>query len=127
MWQEILYTLLLPNLLLWALVLWAPPVVIQVQRIPYGRLQPQGLTFLTLIVVRRDTYHEAVLRHEFVHVKQQRRYSPLGLALLLLVTYSYLLLRYRSAARVYQESWIEREANLQMYETQTPLPRIIMF
>ena len=104
----------------WLLQWIIPPVVIQVDSICIGQ-QVRGLNFLFLVFIRRDSYCDAILRHEFVHYRQQRYFSPIGLALFMLIYYVILYVKYRSFQTVYQKSIIEKQAYEQMYQNR-PLP-----
>jgi len=125
LFQQILVWLIAPNLFLWAWVWLVPTFVIRVQRIYAGAL---GLALPGLILLRRDV-DESVLRHELQHVRQLRRYSPLGASLLLAWHYSVPAIRHRhrtgrwpSFWTLWQKNPLEIEANRAMRETK-PLPR----
>lgn len=120
-----LFWVLIPNLILW-LYLWiVPPVVIRVNRIRYFGLKVSGLNILNFIVITEPGDNPYVIRHEYEHLLQQRRFSPLGLAIIILFHYGYLYLRYRSFGEVYRRSWIEQQANRMMYNTESLPKRMI--
>jgi hypothetical protein len=102
------------NLLLWAFILMVPPIVIRVNRIWYFKVRPSGMAFLNIILIKKDHFSEPILRHELEHVRQQRLFSPLGMSLLMLAHYGWLLIRYRSLGEVYKRSWLEKRANTAM-------------
>ena len=66
------------NLFLWAWVWLVPTLVLRVRFLPAGIL---GLALPGLVLVRKEAYTWRLLRHELTHVRQMRRWSPLGLAL----------------------------------------------
>lgn len=123
---ELLFVII-PNFILWGLLLIMPPVAIRVKSI-FGLQNARGLSFLNLIFItddcmkRGEGYVNMVLKHEHTHFMQQRIFSPLGLSLILLVHYLWLFVRYRSVMAVYQHSFIERWANRKMYDPE-PVPR----
>ncbi|NUN09978.1 MAG: hypothetical protein HUU54_12475 [Ignavibacteriaceae bacterium] len=112
------------NLLMWGYVLIFPPVIVFVDEIRLLKLRPWGMALLNIIVIRRDRYSEPLLRHELEHVRQYRLFSPVGLALFILVHYTYLFIKYRSFALVYKYSLLEVWATNKMYDTSSPLPYI---
>ncbi len=120
-----LFWLLIPNVILWLYVWIVPPVVIRVNRIKYFGVHPLGLNILNFIVITERGDSPYVIRHEYEHIRQQRWFSPLGLAVIIFFHYGYLYVRYRSFSEVYRRSFIERQANKMMYETDS-LPRRII-
>jgi hypothetical protein len=127
MWQEwILLTVLICNLAaeLWMLLL--PPVVIQIQRFPLLRRQPHGMAFLNLVVIRSGMSNEwlgQVLRHELEHIEQQKRFTPLGCAIIMIMNMGWLLIRYRSLKTAYWDAFLEKQARSAM-DCQAPLPHL---
>ena len=85
--------------LVWALV-FLPPVVIFVDKLYLGA---RGLCFFNLIFVRREGFDESVLRHEMTHTRQQRKYSPWGVAI-------FILWHYFIKRKSWHQFWIEQEA-----------------
>lgn len=123
-WELLL--VIIPNFILWGLLLIFPPVAIIVRAIP-GLKNARGLSFLNFIIITEDCisrgegYVNMVLKHEYTHFTQQRIFSPMGLSLILLIHYLWLFIRYRSILAVYQHSFIERWANRKMYDRE-PVP-----
>jgi hypothetical protein len=66
------------NALLWAWVWLVPTLVVRFRFLPQGI---QGLALPGLVLVRGEAYTWRLLRHELTHVRQMRRWSPLGLCL----------------------------------------------
>lgn len=125
LFQQILVWLIAPNLFLWAWVWLVPTCVVRVKRIYAGAL---GLALPGLILLRRDA-DDSVLRHELQHVRQLRRYSPLGASLLLAWHYSVSAIQHRQRTgqlpsfwTLWQKNPLEIEANQAMRDN-TPLPR----
>lgn len=131
---EVLEFLLVPSfrmfaaLALGALVVWIvallPPVVLCC-RLPGGA---RGHAQPGLVLLAPEVFHdERVLRHELAHIRQMRRFSPYGAAVLLAVHYGGGLLAARLRGRptgffaLYRTNPLEIEANAAMAET-TPLP-----
>jgi len=104
--------LLLLNALLWLpLLLMKRPLHIVTRRMPRLRGDfPAGITFLFLVFVREGFDSEDLRRHEAVHFRQFRRWSPLGFALLYLASSLYWLLRTGSLWQAYRNNRLEREA-----------------
>ncbi len=107
--------LLFINLLLWLWCCFRPPHVIKLSRFPIQSVN--GLALPGLIFLSENAFNEDVLRHEFIHIQQMRRYSPLGVAIILLVGYLYLFFKYLKTHHrvprffdIYVEHPIEREA-----------------
>lgn len=123
---EDLETILFIDLVLWAFVLLVPPIVIRTKRLWYFRARPSGMAFMNIILIKRDAYSERILRHELEHVKQQRMFSPFGMALFIILHYGWLLLRYRSFRETYKRSWLERKANEAMDKT-GDMPFVLSF
>ncbi|MCC6548906.1 MAG: hypothetical protein IT279_02435 [Ignavibacteriaceae bacterium] len=125
-----LLLILVPNGILWGMLLILPPVAVKVKTI-LGMRNARGLSFLNLIFITEDSigrgegYVNMVLKHEFTHLTQQRIFSPLGLAVILLIHYLWLFIRHRSVMAVYEHSFIECWANRKMYD-QTPVPKEII-
>ena len=80
-----LFATLLLNLLLWAWVWLIPTRVILVSRLWIKGAQ--AMAFPGFILICQNAFNERVLRHEFAHIEQMRRYSPAGVALLLAFGY----------------------------------------
>lgn len=118
--------IIIPNFILWGMLLILPPVAVKVKTI-FGLRNARGLSFLNLIFItensigRGEGYINLVLKHEYTHLTQQRIFSPLGLSIVLLFHYLWLLIKYRSVMAVYEHSFIERWANRKMYD-QEPVP-----
>lgn len=123
-------TYLLPllelDLALWAWIWVVPTLVLRCRRLPPGIL---GVALPGLVLVRPETYTLAILRHELCHVRQMRRWSPLGTWLAQL--YNYLLRplgialrehRWPGMAELYHSNPLERQAFAAMDEDR-PLPR----
>ena len=72
------------NALAWAWIWAVPPLVLRFRFLPEGI---QGLALPGLVLVRGDAYTWALLRHELTHVRQMRRWSPLGIFLAQLYNY----------------------------------------
>ena len=113
-------------LLLWLWILVFPPILIKVKRLHFGA---KGLSLPGFIFLHTDYFHESVLRHELAHQAQMRRYSPIGVALIL--GYYYLPVLLRSGLRPNAAFWaawsknpLEVEANEAMQSTEA-LPRVI--
>ena len=124
--EELLIVACVPLALhLWVLVM--PTVVVPVRRIHLGAagLALPGVVFLTN---PRDGF---ALRHELAHQDQMRRFSPLGVALMLCAHYGWgglrELLVHRRRPRL-QVLWarnpLEREANARAAE-RAALPRLL--
>ena len=123
--QQLLLWLVVPNLLLWAWVWLVPTCVVRVERIYAGAL---GLALPGVILLRRGA-SEAVLRHEMQHIRQLRRYSPLGTSVLLAWHYTVPALKHKRSTGCWPSFWLlwernplEREANQAMHDS-GPLPR----
>lgn len=76
--QTELLPLLELNALLWLWV-WVVPTL--VLRFPLLPPRIQGVALPGLILVRAETFTWRILRHELHHVRQMRRWSPLGICL----------------------------------------------
>jgi hypothetical protein len=112
------------NLVLWAWVWLVPPVVVRTRRILFGA---RGMALPGLILLRFGE-GESTLRHEMVHLRQMRRYSPLGTALLLGWHYGRGFVRYRRVDvptlwRLWSQNPLELEALRDMPLT-NPLPKV---
>lgn len=114
------------NFILWLYIAVCPVIVIRVEMIRLFRLHPLGLTFLNIVFIAETWNEDFVLRHELAHVRQQRLYSPLGMALLIFFHYLYLLLKHRETRAVYRHSLFEKEANRRAADRSLPLPRMIV-
>ncbi len=68
-------------LLLWVWVLSVPPYVKRIRSLHYTKAT--GLALPGLILLTDKGFTMWVLRHEYEHIRQMRRYSPLGVLLLL--------------------------------------------
>jgi hypothetical protein len=76
--QSELLPLLELNALLWLWV-WVMPTL--VLRFPFLPARIQGVALPGLILVRSETFTWRILRHELHHVRQMRRWSPMGICL----------------------------------------------
>jgi len=119
-------TLLVLNLALWLWVWAAPTLVLRFRFLPEGI---SGLALPGLILVRAEAYTWRLLRHELAHVRQMRRWSPLGICLAQCFSYllrpaGILLVRRRlpSLGELYRSNPLEREAFAAMDQA-GPLPR----
>lgn len=125
-----LMLIIIPNFILWGMLLILPPVAVKVKTI-LGMRNARGLSFLNLIFITEDSigrgegYVNMVLKHEYTHLTQQRIFSPLGLAVILLFHYLWLFIRHRNIQAVYEHSCIERWANRKMYDP-APAPKEII-
>jgi len=117
----------LAGVVLWAWVLLVPPYVVRVRRLYFGAggLAVPGIIFLT---DRRFDY--PTLRHEYEHIRQMKRYSPLGLGVALGWYYGkgFLMGRFKKGRwpclwELWRNCPIEREANDAMKSAES-LPRI---
>ena len=116
------------NLVLWLWVLLMPTRVVLVQRLHVsgaGGLALPGVIFLTA-----SSFNERILRHEYTHIRQMKRYSPFGVAILLGFGYLRLVaihvVRHRSRPsfwQLYKQHPLEREAFAAM-EKNDPLGRL---
>jgi hypothetical protein len=114
------------DLVLWLWVWLAPTLVLRFRHLPDGIL---GVALPGLILVRAETFSLAILRHELTHVRQMRRWSPLGTYLAQI--WSYLLKplgillserRWPGMRELYHANPLEREAYAAM-DGDGPLPR----
>lgn len=121
-----LLALLAIDLVLWLWVWAAPTLVLRFRFLPDGIL---GVALPGLVLVRAETYTWKILRHELTHVRQMRRWSPLGTWLA--QAWSYLLRplgilvtqrRWPGMRELYWANPLEREAFAAM-ERLDPLPR----
>jgi len=88
------------------LLAWLPPLVVRV-RLP-GIARGMALPALVLV---EDPADDGVLRHEFAHIQQMRRWSPLLLAGRVGWHYAWeLLVRRRSFLEAWTSNPIERQA-----------------
>ena len=124
--QSDLFFVLALDLVLWAWVWAVPTLVLRSSHLPEGIL---GLALPGLILVRPETFTVAILRHELTHVRQMRRWSPLGTCLAQGVSYLlrplWILLGQRrlpSLRELYHLNPLEREAFAAM-DQEGPLPR----
>jgi len=97
-WQAVALALLGP----WLLV-WLPPVVL---RLRPGAALGMALPGLVLVAC----WDDRILRHEFAHTRQMRRWSPLGMSLALGWHYGRALLRGQSFRAAYAANPVERAA-----------------
>ena len=118
--------LLAVNAALWLWTVLAPPLVLRFRFLPETIL---GLAFPGLILVRPETFTWRILRHELAHVRQMRRWSPMGTYLAqawnyLLRPLGILLAQRRCPGlrELYQANPLEREAFAAM-DREDPLPR----
>lgn len=111
---------------LWLWVWLVPTLVLRFPFLPSGIL---GVALPGLVLVRAETFTWRVLRHELFHVRQMRRWSPLGTYLAQL--YSYLLRplgilllqrRWPGLDELYRANPLERAAFAAM-DREDPLPR----
>jgi len=111
---------------LWLWVWVVPTLVLPFPFLPDGIL---GLALPGVVLVRSETYTWRILRHELHHVRQMRRWSPLGICLLQL--YRYLLRpllilagqrRWPGLGELYHSNPLERNAYAAM-DRDDPLPR----
>jgi len=121
-----LFVLLLLDLALWLWVWAAPTLVLRFRFLPDGIL---GLALPGLVLVRAETYTWRILRHELTHVRQMRRWSPLGTYLAQVWSYllrplGILLFQRRRPGiwELYRCNPLEQEAFAAMDED-GPLPR----
>jgi len=123
--QQILVWLVAIHLVVWAWVWLVPTLVVRVDRIYAGAL---GLALPGLIFLQREA-PASVLRHELQHVRQLRRYSPIGASVLLAWHYASAAIRRRQRSGRWPSFWslwaenpLEIEANQAMRQN-SPLPR----
>ncbi|MDR3673675.1 MAG: hypothetical protein P4L36_22720 [Holophaga sp.] len=114
------------DLLLWAWVWAVPTLVLRFRFLPPGIL---GVALPGLVLVRSETYTLPILRHELFHVRQMRRWSPMGVWLAQMFRYLLhpmgILVRQRrwpSLSELYWSNPLERNAFAAM-EREDPLPR----
>ena len=113
------------DLALWLWVWVVPTLVLRFPLLPPGI---QGLALPGLILVRREAFTWRLLRHELAHVRQMRRWSPLGTWLNQVFNYlvrplGILLARRRwpGLSELYFSNPLEREAFAAM-DRDDPLP-----
>jgi len=82
--QSDLLPLLELNLVLWLWVWLVPTLVLRFRFLPAGIL---GGALPGLVLVRAETFTWRILRHELFHVRQMRRWSPLGIWLAQMFSY----------------------------------------
>ena len=109
------------------IVLWGicflPPKIKYVDRLHMGA---RGLALPGLVLLRYGETKMS-LKHELTHIQQYRRYSPLGVALILGWHYGYGFYRQWRAGRsfnfwtLWAKNPLEIEANKIMYSTAEPL------
>jgi hypothetical protein len=114
------------NAFLWLWVWAVPTLVLRFRFLPPGIL---GLALPGLILVRGETFSLRILRHELFHVRQMRRWSPLGTWLAQVVNYvlrplAILLTqrRWPGMGELYRSNPLERAAFAAM-DRDDPLPR----
>jgi hypothetical protein len=114
------------NVLLWLWVWAVPTLVLRFRFLPEGI---QGLALPGLVLVRAEAYTLRLLRHELAHVRQMRRWSPLGTGLAQVFNYMlrplWILLARRRLPTLNELYWsnpLEREAFAAM-DREGPLPR----
>jgi hypothetical protein len=112
--------------ILWLWVWAVPTLVLRFPFLPPGIL---GLAMPGLVLVRGETYTLRILRHELCHVRQMRRWSPLGTWLAQVVNYllrplAILLTqrRWPGMGELYRTNPLERAAFAAM-DREDPLPR----
>ena len=104
------------NVVLWVLS-FLPPKIFIVDRLHMGA---RGLALPGMILVRRGE-PASTLRHEMVHIRQYRRYSPFGVSCILAWHYGlgFLQQKIRGEALCFWSLWstnpLEKEANDEMY------------
>jgi len=110
-----LSVILAVNLVLWLWVLLMPTRVVLVPRLHVSRAK--GLALPGVIFLTASSFNEEALRHEYTHIRQMKRYSPFGVALLLGFGYLRLasihLVKHRSRPtfwQLYKQHPLEREA-----------------
>lgn len=127
---EVLFVLLIATIL-WLWVLLVPPFVIPVKRLHVkGAL---GLALPGFIFLTPGAWDERVLRHELAHIRQMRRYSPLGVAALLGWHYGAGVVRHvlrvgglPSFWSLWERNPLEQEANREM-DSDEPLPKLVIW
>jgi hypothetical protein len=124
--QSDLLPLLELNLVLWLWVWVVPTLVLRFRFLPSGIL---GVALPGLVLVRAETYTWPILRHELFHVRQMRRWSPMGICLAQLFRYLVRPLvilawqrRWPGLGELYRSNPLERNAFAAM-EREDPLPR----
>jgi hypothetical protein len=112
--------------LLWVWVLSVPPCVKRVRSLRCTKAT--GLALPRLILLTDRGFTRWALRHEYEHIRQMRRYSPLGMLVLLGWHYSWGYLfsvaRHRRWPDFWQLWWenpLERQANAAANQSK-PLP-----
>ena len=102
--------------LLWLWVLIVPPYVKRVRSLYHTKAS--GIALPGLILLTERAFNLWALRHEYEHIRQMRRYSPLGLILLLAWYYGagYLLSVFRhkrwpSFWQLWEENPLEKQAD----------------
>jgi len=71
-----LFSLLVVNGVLELYLLVCPPIVIVVRQVRWFGLRPRAAVFLNLVLVSEASMHQAVLRHEFAHIRQMKFFNP---------------------------------------------------
>ena len=121
-----LFLLLMLDLALWLWVWVVPTLVLRFPLLPEGIL---GIALPGLVLVRADALNGRLLRHELTHIRQMRRWSPLGTALA--QAYNYILRplwsllarrRWPGMRELYFSNPLEQEAFAAM-DGDGPLPR----
>lgn len=114
------------NAILWLWVWAVPTLVLRFPFLPRGIL---GVALPGVILVRAETFTWAILRHELWHVRQMRRWSPLGTCLAQVFNYllrplAILLIqrRWPGLGELYRSNPLERAAFAAM-DRDEPLPR----
>jgi hypothetical protein len=125
-WQSDVGFLVALDLALWLWVWAVPTLVLRFRHLPDGIL---GLALPGLILVRPETFTTAILRHELTHLRQMRRWSPLGTWVAQFFNYlvrpCWIVLGQRRRPRLRELYWsnpLEREAFAAM-DQEGPLPR----
>jgi hypothetical protein len=117
--QLIIYVAI--NAILWALC-FLPPLVYPTRDLPMGA---HGLALPGLILIRPESpQRERIIAHEYTHIRQLRRWSPLGLSLYMGWYYSPVLTGPLRGQRgglarfieLYRANPLEAEANRAMSE-----------
>jgi hypothetical protein len=114
------------NLVLWLWVWVVPTLLLRFRFLPSGIL---GVALPCVILVRPETFTWRILRHELCHVRQMRRWSPLGTCLAQVYSYGLrpllILLTQRRRPGLNELYWsnpLERQAFAAM-DREDPLPR----
>lgn len=111
------------NVVLWGFSFF-PPKILVIDKIHMGA---RGLALPGLILIRRGE-PDSTLRHEMVHIRQYRRYTPFGVSCVLAWHYGFGFLRQkmRGEKLCFWSLWrinpLEKEANDAMYTSEESEP-----